>query len=77
MSPRNFARVFVKEIGQTPARFIEQLRVEAARRGLEETSNGLDRVAKQYGFGNANTMRRSFLRVLAVAPSDYRERFRR
>lgn len=75
MSPRNFARVFARQVGATPARFVERLRVEAARRRLEETDAGLDRVARECGFGGPDSMRRSFLRVLRVAPSAYRGRF--
>jgi len=76
MSPRNFARAFQKEVGQTPARFVERLRIDAARRRLEESEAGLEQVARECGFGGADSMRRSFLRVLRVAPSDYRDRFR-
>ena len=76
MSPRNFARVFRKEVGATPARFVERVRVDAARRRLEETDAGLERVARDCGFGGADAMRRSFLRQLRVSPGDYRGRFR-
>jgi transcriptional regulator GlxA family with amidase domain len=76
MSPRNFARVFTREVGRTPARFVEGLRVEAARRRLEESSHGVDAIAAQCGFGTSESMRRAFLRTLRVPPSDYRERFR-
>ncbi|WP_406694365.1 GlxA family transcriptional regulator [Singulisphaera sp. Ch08] len=75
MSSRNFARVFRVEVGQTPARFVERVRVEAARRLLEESETGLDQIARECGFGGADSMRRSFLRVLRVAPSEYRGRF--
>jgi transcriptional regulator GlxA family with amidase domain len=75
MSARNFARVFRKQVGWTPARFIERLRVEAARQRLEESHAGLAQVALECGFGSADSMRRSFLRVLHVAPADYRTRF--
>jgi transcriptional regulator GlxA family with amidase domain len=75
MSLRNFSRVFRDEVGQTPAAFVEKLRVEAARRHLEETDDSLDAIARACGFGSADTMRRSFHRVVKVAPSDYRERF--
>jgi len=77
MSPRNFARVFRREVGLPPARFVERLRVEAARRRLEESKAALGRVAMECGFGNADAMRRSFLKELGVPPSDYRERFHR
>jgi transcriptional regulator GlxA family with amidase domain len=75
MSARNFSRVFRREVGRTPARFIERLRVESARRRLEETAAGLRQVARECGLGSPDSMRRSFLRVLGVAPSDYRARF--
>lgn len=75
MSRRNFSRVFRQEVGQTPAAFVDKLRVEAARRRLEETSASLDAIAESCGFGSADSMRRSFHRVVNVAPSDYRRRF--
>jgi transcriptional regulator GlxA family with amidase domain len=75
MSTRNFARVFRQQVGWTPGRFVERLRIEAARRRLEESNAGLDQVAHECGFGSADSMRRCFLRVLLVAPGDYRRRF--
>ncbi|HVP28078.1 MAG TPA: GlxA family transcriptional regulator [Myxococcota bacterium] len=76
MSPRHFARVFASSVGTTPARFIERVRVETARRRLEETAAGVDAVAAECGFGSAEVMRRAFLRALRVSPADYRRRFR-
>jgi transcriptional regulator GlxA family with amidase domain len=76
MSPRNFARVFAREVGRTPARFVEEARVEHARRRLEAGDEGVDAVAAASGFGSAETLRRSFLRVLRVGPAAYRSRFR-
>jgi transcriptional regulator GlxA family with amidase domain len=76
MSPRNFSRVFAREAGATPARFVEQVRVEAARRLLEESHASVDEVATRCGFGTAETMRRAFLRVLRTSPREYRNRFR-
>jgi transcriptional regulator GlxA family with amidase domain len=76
MSPRNFARVFAREVGMTPARFVEIARVEAARRRLEESDDGVEGIADRSGFGTAESMRRSFLRVLGVPPTHYRGRFR-
>jgi transcriptional regulator GlxA family with amidase domain len=76
MSPRNFARVFTREVGTTPARYVETVRVEAARRRLEESAHGVDAIAGACGFGTAETMRRAFLRTLHVPPSAYRGRFR-
>ena len=76
MSPRHFARVFRAATGATPARYVEQARVEAARRRLEESDDGVDAIAAVCGFGTAETMRRAFLRAVHVAPTDYRRRFR-
>ncbi len=75
MSPRNFARVFLKDTGTTPAHYVERLRVETARRRLEESRDKLEKVANDCGFGSIQTLRRSFLRVLHVPPNDYRHRF--
>jgi len=76
MSPRNFARVFAREVGTTPARWVERARVEVARQKLEDTDEGIDEVARRCGFGTAETLRRSFLRSLRVGPAEYRNRFR-
>ena len=76
MSPRNFARVFTREVGVTPARFVETIRVEAARRRLEESDDGVHAIAGHCGFGSAEGMRKAFLRTLRVPPSAYRSRFR-
>ncbi len=76
MSPRNFARAYAAATGATPAKAVEAMRVEAARRLLEETSRPIGWVARQCGFGDDERMRRSFLRWIGVTPSDYRDRFR-
>ena len=76
MSPRHFARVFTRELRVTPARYVERVRVEAARRRLEEGEGGVEQVAAGCGFGSSETMRRAFLRSLRVSPSEYRQRFR-
>lgn len=75
MSPRNFFRVFVREVGMTPGRFVERIRVEAARRLLEETSRGVPDVAAACGFGSPETMRVAFRRTLGVSPKRYRTGF--
>jgi transcriptional regulator GlxA family with amidase domain len=75
MSERSFSRHYAEATGQTPARAIERLRVEAARRLLSESRLPVKRVARRCGFGSEETMRRGFLRVLAVTPQDYRSRF--
>jgi transcriptional regulator GlxA family with amidase domain len=66
----------VHEVGVTPGRYVEQVRVEAARRVLEESDESIVLVARACGFGTAETMRRSFLRALRVGPTEYRRRFR-
>ncbi|MFH0343440.1 MAG: GlxA family transcriptional regulator [Chromatiales bacterium] len=76
MSPRNFARMFVKEIGMTPAKFVEQARLEAARCKLEQTALPIEAIAERCGFGEPERMRRSFRRMLRVSPQDYRARFK-
>lgn len=75
MSPRNFARVFARQTGTTPARFVMNLRVEAARRRLEESDQTVERIAAECGFGTTEAMRGAFQRILHVSPQDYRKRF--
>lgn len=75
MSPRNFARVFTREVGMTPARFVASARIETARRLLEESSEGLEAICAKSGLGTSESMRRTFLRFVGVAPGQYRERF--
>jgi transcriptional regulator GlxA family with amidase domain len=76
ISERHLRRMFVDQTGTTPARFVERVRVEAARERLERTATPIETVAASCGFGSPETMRRAFLRVLGVGPSDYRARFR-
>jgi transcriptional regulator GlxA family with amidase domain len=77
LSPRQFARIFTRELGVTPGRMVDRMRVETARRRLEEAPDGLAVVAAACGFGTEETMRRAFLRHLGTPPGAYRERFRR
>src|ERR1043166_2557757 len=76
MSPRNFARIFTKEMKTTPAKFVERLRVEAARRRLEESHNSMKTIGSECGFGNVNSMRNVFQRTLKIPPGQYRRHFR-
>lgn len=76
MSTRNFTRVFHRETGMPPAKFVEKLRVEAARKYLEDTDISLERIAELCGLGGLVSMRRTFLRHLMTTPSDYRRAFR-
>ena len=75
MSERSFARHYKAACGMTPAQAVERLRVEAARRMLCETTWPVKRIANRCGFGSEETMRRSFLRLLAINPQTCRQRF--
>lgn len=75
MSPRTFARLYAARTGRTPAKVVEDLRVEAARRALEDSGQALKVIAKRCGFLNEERMRRAFQRRLGIAPQDYRRRF--
>jgi transcriptional regulator GlxA family with amidase domain len=75
MSQRNFSRVFARQVGMTPAAYVESLRLERARLLLETTEHQLDHIAGECGFGTVETLRRTFARRLHASPSDYRRRF--
>ncbi|MDR9750231.1 GlxA family transcriptional regulator [Pseudomonas sp. SZMC_28357] len=77
MSPRNFARVYKLKTGRTPAKAVEVLRMEAARRLLEESERNIDQIARLCGFGDEERMRHTFQRHLSISPRDYRNRFSR
>ena len=77
MSERNFARAFGREVGMTPAAYVETLRVDHARLRLESSGQKLEAVAHDCGFGTVETMRRAFHRRLGVGPAGYRDRFKR
>jgi transcriptional regulator GlxA family with amidase domain len=76
MSERSFARAFRREVGDTPAAYVEALRVERARALLEDGAPSLDAVARASGFSSPEILRRAFHRRVGVGPADYRERFR-
>jgi transcriptional regulator GlxA family with amidase domain len=76
MSARSFARAFRREVGQTPAAYVEALRVERARVLLEDGAPSLEAVARATGFSSAEVLRRAFQRRIGVSPGAYRERFR-
>ncbi len=75
MSARHLTRRFRSEVGETPARYVEKVRLEAARQQLEATDAGMAAIARHCGFGSSETLRRSFQRHLGVSPDDYRKRF--
>lgn len=75
MSARTFARAYAAKAGRTPARMVEAMRIESARRALEATGRPLKQIARDCGFGDEERMRRAFQRRLGVCPLDYRMRF--
>src|SRR5438477_626993 len=76
LSPRQFSRAFRAETGQSPARAIEHLRVEAARVLIEQGRHAVDAIAEQAGFGNRERMRRAFLRTIGQPPQTLRRNSR-
>jgi transcriptional regulator GlxA family with amidase domain len=75
MSPRNFARLYAQRTGATPARTVEMMRLEAARRALEETDLPMKRIAAELGYGDEQNLRRVFQRRFGIGPVLYRDRF--
>ena len=75
MSPRTFARLYAARTGRTPAKVVEELRLDAARRALEETRQSIKEIAVRCGFADEERMRRAFRRRLGVNPQDYRGKF--
>jgi transcriptional regulator GlxA family with amidase domain len=75
MSPRNFTRVFTRETGISPAKYVEESRLDAARQRLEQGAEGVEQVALATGFGNGLNLRRVFERNLQLTPTEYRDRF--
>jgi transcriptional regulator GlxA family with amidase domain len=75
LSPRHFARVFQLETGTTPGRYVERIRLEHARRLLEDTANGVGQISRACGYGTSEAMRRAFVKALGTSPAEYRRRF--
>ena len=77
MSERHFARRFTEQVGISPAQYVAAVRLEAARRELETTTDTVETIAGRCGFGTGETMRRTFSRRLGASPDQYRRRFSR
>lgn len=75
LSPRHFARAFRAETGTTPGRYVDRVRLEHARRLLEESARGVEEVSRAAGYGTPEAMRRAFVKALGTPPADYRRRF--
>lgn len=75
MSPRNFARHFKHSVGMSPGQYVRQLRINSARRKLQQTPLRMRQIAQRCGFGSEESLRRSFVGALGVSPAAYRERF--
>ncbi|MFD3325074.1 GlxA family transcriptional regulator [Streptomyces sp. NPDC058701] len=75
LSPRHFARAFRAETGVTPGRYVERVRVEHARRLLEEGGEGIAQISRACGYGTPEALRRAFVKTLGQPPAEYRRRF--
>lgn len=75
MSPRNFARVYAQTRGRTPAKAVQAIRIDAARRRLEETKDRIETIAEHSGFTGEEQMRTAFIKSLGIPPREYRKRF--
>jgi len=71
------SRLYLQETGRTPAKAVEAMRVELARRMLEGKSRRIGQIAQQTGFKDLENMRRAFIRLLKISPQDYRNRFQK
>jgi transcriptional regulator GlxA family with amidase domain len=77
MSARHFSRVCLREMNMNPGQFVDRMRVEAARQMIDSSAMGLKEIADACGFNSADSMRRTFLRVIGVTAGDYTQRFKR
>jgi transcriptional regulator GlxA family with amidase domain len=77
MSARHFSRVCLRETTMNPGQFVDRMRVEAAQQMIDSSSMGLKEIADACGFHSADSMRRTFLRVIGITAGEYTERFKR
>lgn len=76
MSVRNFSRVFLKQSGMSPGKFLEKMRLDQAKSMLEYTDMSIDLIADKCGLGSSVTLRRVFLKNLSLSPAQYRKAFK-
>ncbi|MGK5680890.1 GlxA family transcriptional regulator [Actinoplanes sp. URMC 104] len=74
LSPRQFTRAFAEQTGTSPGRYVDRVRLETARRLLQDTTDAIAEVARAAGYGTPEAMRRAFVQALGVAPAEYRRR---
>jgi transcriptional regulator GlxA family with amidase domain len=77
MSPRHFTRICLRETNMNPGQFVDRMRVEAAQQMIDSSNMGLKEIAGLCGFRTADTMRRTFSKVLGITAGEYMDRFRR
>lgn len=77
MSARHFTRVCLRETKMNPGQFVDRMRVEAAQQMIDSSKMGLKEIADACGFQSADSMRRTFLRILGVTAREYMDRFKR
>lgn len=75
MTPRTLSRVFIQELGVGPGKYVEKIRLEAARNLLQDAQASISTVARLTGFGHPENLRRTFHKHLSVSPQEYAERF--
>lgn len=75
MSERNFSRCFTLEVGMSPGKYVEKVRLESAKEHLENTHKNLDEISLRCGFSSSEILRRLFKRRHGIAPTEYRKRF--
>ncbi|MET9518947.1 GlxA family transcriptional regulator [Streptomyces sp. NPDC002994] len=75
LSPRHFSRAFQSETGTTPGRYVDRVRLEHARRLLEDSTDGIEEISRTCGYGTPEAMRRAFVKSLGTPPMEYRRRF--
>ena len=74
-SVRTLVRMFQREMKTTPAKYVEEVRLEAVCQALELGGRSLESIARRYGYQSVDVLRRAFVRRLGVTPKEYAQRF--